>query len=118
MSQPGPDNGSNYPDVWISVPDIFEIFPVIFLGNFARSRCGTAAFGQEIASKTAEISKFPVNYPVSRESSMETGSYLTAHTTIAINDLVDLLTPKFGAVYTTVYSFVLASSFSTAASAS
>jgi len=49
---------------------------------------------------------------------METGSYLTAHTTIAINDLVDLLTPKFGAVYTTVYSFVLASSFSTAASAS
>ena len=43
---------------------------------------------------------------------------MTAHTTIAINHLADFLTPKFGAVYTTVNSFVLASSFSIAASAS
>jgi hypothetical protein len=28
------------------------------------------------------MAKFPVNYPVSRESHVETGSYLTAHTTI------------------------------------
>jgi len=40
------------------------------------------AFCQEIASNTAEIAKFPVNYPVSRELQAETGSYLTAHTTI------------------------------------
>jgi hypothetical protein len=42
------------------------------------------AFCQEIASNTAEIAKFPVNYPVSRELQAETGSYLTAHTTIPI----------------------------------
>jgi hypothetical protein len=40
------------------------------------------AFCQEIASNTAEIAKFPVNYPVSRELQAETCSYLTAHTTI------------------------------------
>jgi hypothetical protein len=59
----------------------YHYTPLIFLGNSARSPCGTAAFGQEIGSKTAEIAKFPVNYPVSREISVETGSYLTARTT-------------------------------------
>jgi hypothetical protein len=46
------------------------------------SGCGTGAFGSEIASKSLEIAKFPVNFPVSRELQVETGSYLTAHTTI------------------------------------
>ena len=64
-----------------------EFSLLIFLGNFARSHCGTPAFGQETSSKRAKIEKFPVNYPVSRESLVETGSYLTAHTTIHINDL-------------------------------
>ena len=37
----------------------------------------------------AEIAKFPVNYPVSREISVETGSYLTAHTTKLFNNLAE-----------------------------
>jgi len=45
------------------------------------SGCGTGAFRSEIASKSPEIAKFPVNFPVSRELQVETGSYLTAHTT-------------------------------------
>ena len=55
---------------------------LILLGNFAKSDCGTVTFGWRTVAKTAEIAKFPVNFPVSRESPLETGSYLTAHTTI------------------------------------
>jgi hypothetical protein len=40
-------------------------------------------FVSEMASKSVEIAKFPVNFPVSRELQVETGSYLTAHTTIS-----------------------------------
>ena len=54
---------------------------LIFLGNLTKSRCGTAAFRTETASKSREIAKYPVNFPVTRELPMETGSYLTAHTT-------------------------------------
>jgi hypothetical protein len=61
---------------------LFENFSLLFfLGNLVRSRCGTAAFQREVASKGPKIAKFPVNFPVSRELSLETGSYLTAHTT-------------------------------------
>jgi hypothetical protein len=55
---------------------------LIFAGNLPRSGCGTGVFRSEIASKSVEIAKFPVNFPVSRELQAETGSYLTAHTTI------------------------------------
>jgi hypothetical protein len=55
---------------------------LIFAGNLLRSRCGTGAFRLHIASKSVEIAEFPVNFPVSRELQVETGSYLTAHTTI------------------------------------
>jgi hypothetical protein len=54
---------------------------LFFLGNFIRSSCGTRASQWKIASKSPEIAKFPVNFPVSRELQVETGSYLTAHTT-------------------------------------
>jgi len=47
-----------------------------FLGNLPRSGCGTGVFRSEIASKSVEIAKFPVNFPVSRELQVETGSYL------------------------------------------
>jgi hypothetical protein len=61
----------------------FEIFSLlIFAGNLPRSGCGTGVFRSEIASKSVEIAKFPVIFPVSRELQVETGSYLTAHTTI------------------------------------
>src|SRR5260370_38809682 len=55
---------------------------LIFAGNLPRSGCGTGVFRSEIASKSVEIAKFPVIFPVSRELQVETGSYLTAHTTI------------------------------------
>jgi hypothetical protein len=44
-------------------------------------------FHYEPTSKGREIAKFPVDFPVTRELPMETGSYLTAHTTININGL-------------------------------
>jgi hypothetical protein len=63
-----------------------SLFLVIFsllvcVGNLPRSGCGTGVFCFEIACKSVEIAKFPVNFPVSRELQVETGSYLTAHTT-------------------------------------
>jgi hypothetical protein len=70
----GPDAWFNYTDISISVPDTYEMFPDIFAGDFARSHCGTRAFGWKFASKTAEMAKFPVNFPVGRESQVETGS--------------------------------------------
>ena len=63
---------------------------LIFLGNLTKSRCGTAAFRTETASKSREIAKYPVNFPVTRELPMETGSYLTAHTTIQSFQTTDL----------------------------
>ena len=62
------------------LPKIISL--LIFVGNLLRSGCGTGAFASEIASKSLEIAKFPVNFPVTRELQVETGSYLTAHTTI------------------------------------
>jgi hypothetical protein len=44
-------------------------------------------FHYEPTSKGREIAKFPVDFPVTRELPMETGSYLTAHTTINIDGL-------------------------------
>jgi hypothetical protein len=62
---------------------LLEIFSLlIFVGNLPGNRCGTGAFRTDIASKSPEIAKFPVKFPVSRELQAETGSYLTAHTTI------------------------------------
>src|SRR6202035_4681490 len=60
-------------------PEIFSL--LICVGNFTRSRCGTAVSRNEIRFRGTKIAKFPVNFPVSRELPPETGSYLTAHTT-------------------------------------
>ena len=62
------------------LPKIISL--LIPAGNLPRSGCGTGVFRSGIASKSVEIAKFPVNFPVSRELQVETGSYLTAHTTI------------------------------------
>jgi hypothetical protein len=60
----------------------FEIFSLlIWVGNCAKSDCGAAVSCYEIGPGSPEIAKFPVNFPVSRELQVETGSYLTAHTT-------------------------------------
>ena len=61
------------------LPKIISL--LIFAGNLLRNGCGTGVFRLQIASKSVEIAKFPVNFPVSRELQVETGSYLTAHTT-------------------------------------
>ena len=59
-----------------------EIFSLLVcVGNYARSDCGAAVSCNEIGLGSPEIAKFPVNFPVSRELQVETGSYLTAHTT-------------------------------------
>jgi hypothetical protein len=62
------------------LPKIISL--LIRVGNLLRNGCGTGVFRSEMASKSVEIAKFPVNFPVSRELQVETGSYLTAHTTI------------------------------------
>jgi hypothetical protein len=64
------------------LPKIISL--LIFAGNLPRSGCGTGVFRSEIASKSVEIAKFPVIFPVSRELQVETGSYLTAHTTTSL----------------------------------
>jgi hypothetical protein len=74
---------SNYPDISISVPDSCEIFPVNFLREFCEKSLRHSGFSLKTYLKSREIAKFPVNFPVTRELPMETGSYLTAHTTIA-----------------------------------
>jgi hypothetical protein len=61
------------------LPKIISL--LIFAGNLLRSACGTVAFCTDTACKSPETTKFPVNFPVSRELQVETGSYLTAHTT-------------------------------------
>jgi hypothetical protein len=55
---------------------------LIWVGNCAKSGCGAAVSCYEIGPGSPEIAKFPVDFPVSRELQVETGSYLTAHTTI------------------------------------
>jgi hypothetical protein len=68
-----------------------EIFSLlIFAGNLPRSGCRTRVFHSEIASKSVEIAKFPVNFPVSRELQVETGSYPTAHTTNLFKHLANI----------------------------
>jgi hypothetical protein len=62
------------------LPKIISL--LIFAGNLPGNRCGTGAFHPDIATKSLGIAKFPVKFPVSRELPPETGSYLTAHTTI------------------------------------
>jgi hypothetical protein len=64
------------------LPKIISL--LIFAGNLLRSRCSTAASRIDMASKSLEIEKIPVNFPVSRELQVETGSYLTAHTTTSL----------------------------------
>jgi hypothetical protein len=46
-------------------PEIFSL--LICVGNFTRSRCGTAVSRNEIRFRGTKIAKFPVNFPVSRE---------------------------------------------------
>jgi hypothetical protein len=47
-----------------------------------RSSCGTGISIEDFGGKRPEIAKFPVIFPVSREFGPETGSHMTAHTTI------------------------------------
>jgi hypothetical protein len=47
-----------------------------------KSRCGTAASGDENRRTKARNRKFPVFFPVTREFVLETGSLVTASTTI------------------------------------
>ena len=61
------------------LPKIFSL--LICVGNLPRSGCGTGGFRTDFASKSPKIAKFPVNFPVSRELQVETGSYPAAHTT-------------------------------------
>src|ERR1700676_1856909 len=46
-------------------PEIFSL--LVCVGNFTRSRCGTAVSRNEIRFRGTKIAKFPVNFPVSRE---------------------------------------------------
>ena len=73
------------------VPEISLLAKIISLlivaGNLPGNRCGTGAFRTDIASNSPEIAEFPVNFPVSRELQVETGSYPTAHTTKQVNHL-------------------------------
>jgi hypothetical protein len=63
-----------------------EIFSLLIcVGNYAKSDCGAAVSCYEIGPGSPEIAKFPVKFPVSRELPVETGSYLTAHTTILVH---------------------------------
>jgi hypothetical protein len=62
------------------LPKIISL--LIFVGKLLGNRCGTGGFRTDIASKSPEIAKFPVNFPVSRELQAETGLHMTAHTTI------------------------------------
>jgi len=57
---------------------------LIFAAKLQGNRCGTGAFRPDVASKSPQIAEFPVYFPDSRELRAETGSYLTAHTTILI----------------------------------
>ena len=43
-------------------PEIFSL--LICVGNFTRSRCGTAVSRNEIRFRGTKIEKFPVNFPV------------------------------------------------------
>jgi hypothetical protein len=61
------------------LPKIISLLSCV--GNLLRSDCSTGVFRLQIVSENFEIAKFPVNFPVSRELPVETGSYLTAHTT-------------------------------------
>jgi hypothetical protein len=67
------------------LPKIISL--LIFVGNLPANRCGTGAFRTVIASKSPEIAKFPVIFPVSRELQVETGSHMTAHTTKSFKNL-------------------------------
>jgi hypothetical protein len=59
-----------------------EIFSLLVcVGNYARTDCGAAVSCNKIGLGSPEIAKFAVLFPVSRELQVETGSYLTAHTT-------------------------------------
>jgi hypothetical protein len=47
---------------------LFKIFSLLIcVGNFTRSRCGTAVYRYRIGPGVVEIAKFPVKFPVSRE---------------------------------------------------
>ena len=72
---------TKFPDTCKKFPVPRNIFPVNLRREFAKSRCGAAVSCYEIGPGSPEIAKFPVKFPVSREIAVETGSYLTAHTT-------------------------------------
>jgi hypothetical protein len=63
----------------------FKIFSLLIcVGNYAKTACSAAVSRSEIGLSSLKIAKFPVNFPVSRELRLETGSHMTAHTTIAV----------------------------------
>ena len=54
-----------------------------------------------------EIVKFPVNFPDSRELQVETGSYLTAHTTIQSHQTPDFQTELKQAVSVGIFAGIV-----------
>jgi hypothetical protein len=60
-----------------------EIFSLLdCVGNYARSDCGAAVSCNEIGLGSPEIAKFPVLSLLAGNCQPQTGSYLTAHSTI------------------------------------
>src|SRR5258705_6607569 len=60
----------------------FKIFSLLIcVGHFVKSRCSTVVSCNEIGFSGPRNAKFPVNFPVSRELQVETGSHMTAYTT-------------------------------------
>jgi hypothetical protein len=62
------------------LPKIISL--LILQGIYRETAAAQWLFVTDDASKSPQIAEFPVNFPVSRELQAETGSYLTAHTTI------------------------------------
>ena len=64
------------------------------LGKCLKSGCGAAVYGSAIVSRSPEIANFPLNFPVSREFELETGSYLTASATTHSHPLQSVETSR------------------------
>ena len=105
----------NFPVLAGNFPVLQNIFPVNLRREFRKKSLQHSGFVQRNWLLRAQKRKIPC---YSRELQVETGSHMTAHTTKLFKHLAVSMSLKPLAVYTTVYSFVLASSFSTAASAS
>jgi hypothetical protein len=73
---------AKFPDTSKKFPVPCNIFPVKLRRELREKRLRAAVSCYEIDLGSPEIGKFPVIFPVSRELPVETGSHMTAHTTI------------------------------------